>query len=172
MIRYKNINFFFLLLTIIFLVGSNSSANADAIQTKYFTQVNKVLDSLQKNYPNSKGFNAGRIMYKTSSLKNSIITDIKGMCTLYKDAYKDSKLTNPELNNIVSKYWVGEQQMVDWVLSNSGNDKDTLNDFMLVRFTGLTTGINTYCPTYFAITSKQFSDRLFVVYTNYINTLP
>lgn len=161
-----------LTVSIMFLQFGLSPAHADAKQTKYFKELNKVLEILQKSHPNSKGFQAGRIMYKTPSLANSIVSDIKGMCSSYKSAYVDSKLTNPELDSIVQKYWTGERQMVDWFLSNTGNNKDALSDFMLVRFTGLVQGINNYCPTYFALTSKQFSDRLYSVYTDYVNSVP
>ena len=151
---------------------SGTTASADSKQTKYFSQVNKLLDVMQKKYPNSKGFKAGRVLYKTPGLAKSIIVDLNGMCSLYKAAYSDTKLTNLELDSIVQKYWVGEKQMVDLVLSNSGNDKTALGDFMVVRFTALIEGINEYCPTYYSLTAHQFSDRLYAVYTDYVNAVP
>jgi hypothetical protein len=151
---------------------SGTTASADSKQTNYFIQVNKLLDMMQKKYPNSKGFKAGRVIYKTPGLANSVVVDLKSLCSLYKSAYSDTKLTNFELDGIVQKYWVGEKQMVDLVLSNSGNDKTALGDFMVVRFTALLEGVNEYCPKYYALTSKQFSDRLYSVYTNYVNSVP
>jgi hypothetical protein len=150
----------------------SNTAFADAQQNKYFTTLNKVLDQLQKNYPNSKGFVSARLIYQNKPLQNATVVDIKGLCNLYKIAYQDGNLTKAELSHITAVYWKNvEQPIVDLVMKTTGNNRKILSDFMVVRFAGTLVGVGTYCPTNYNVTRQQFSDSLYARYTTYLKTL-
>lgn len=140
--------------------GLSSPANASTYG-EYVRFTNSVLDGFESERGRNAGFRAARAMFNEPRFAQA---DWNGTGLLCRFFNGDSSANGGKAAaNVV---WPTEKRILDTFRSAGGSIFDW-QDFMLVRFTVLSAGINVQCPRYNSLFMGPFSDVLYSQFTAY-----